>query len=150
MRRYHRFIWRDLVDITVIEPKQRHFVWLSFYVNKRLRNAHLAHELIVFVVEKLKGTHHIHPPRQLKTFHQAARKWGWRKAGTSPFFDDCIAFVTESGRASTNLYPLLDALLTHKIQNRMPHSRTFVTQQEARETAALITAKDSLIYLDSL
>lgn len=150
MRRYHRFVWRDLVDITVIELKRRHFVWLSFYVNKRLRNAHLAHELIVFVVERLKGTHHIHPLRQAKTFHQAAQKWSWRRAGTSPYFEDCIAFVTESGGASTKLYPLLDALLTYKIQSRMPQLRTFVSQREARETVALITAKDSMTYFDSM
>lgn len=130
--RFHRFRWNNLIDVVVIEPRTKEYVWLSFYIDARFRNGFLSLELIKYLIRELKGVHHIHPLNSAKTFHDAACQLGWRKGGLSLFFEDCCAYRATFKSAKTPLYPLFSEIIKHSILNRLPVLRTFANQKEAK------------------
>jgi hypothetical protein len=138
--RLHCFLLADDVNIVLLEPREREFVWLSFYLSERLRNGFVSLELIKYVLGVLKGLHHVHPLREAETFQRAARQLRWRSDGQSKFFVGCNAYIAQSRRTTTKFAPYFQQSLTHEILSRIPRLATFRDQTDARETTYGIQA----------
>lgn len=130
--KFHRFRLRAMVEVLIVEPSPNQFVWLSFYLDPRLRNGTLSLELIKYVLSKLNGIHHIHPLELAATFGRAARLFGWLNEGTSPYFEQCRAYRAYSKDYSIPVKPLLDHLMEYRKLSRVSEARTFYSRAEFR------------------
>jgi hypothetical protein len=123
--KYHQYVYSRNAIVVILEVSEYQYVWLSFFLAKRLRNKAISCHIIQHLIAKLKGTHHIHWLSDITTFRELAKKLAWNHHGESPFFADCQACSTESkGRKGFELSPLFDLVLRHTVSKSPPELPT--------------------------
>jgi hypothetical protein len=88
----HRYCLRNLVDISILAIDRNVFLWLCVYLDPTLRNGKVSVHLIRYILWGLRGYHHIHVLRSLKSLHTLARVDKWRVNGIPRYFEDCRAY----------------------------------------------------------
>ena len=136
--KFHRLTWKNEIDIVIMEPREREYVWLTFMLTQELRNGRISFELMKYLLWHFAGTHHTHFFPLVKTFSDAARLFKWKSAGKSNFFRACVAFTSGAIHSPPDMSPFFKVLLCHEVRKICPKLSTFKNDAEARLAVALI------------
>lgn len=127
---FHIYTYKELIDLTIYEPIDGQFVWLSIFVHPKFRNGALSIELIKYLLYKLIGIHHIHPLKSAKTFAKAAKTLNWSKQPDSDFFEDCNAYIAKSIDLQLPITPLLDEVLIYRRTKKIQNLKSFASPKQ--------------------
>jgi len=139
--RYHTFSYTKFIDIVVVEVIKNRFVWLSFFLDNRLRNKQISKEIVKYVLYKLRGEHHIHWFPEVLTFSHLSKELKWVSEGRSEIFKDCKATRTYSINRPPSFAPLFNVMLKYSIKNNCPHIITHMNKKETKQILANICEK---------
>lgn len=132
--RFHRFRWPRLISVTLCEPVPDQYVWMCIYLHPDLRNRVIAKEVVLCILHRLPGTHHVHFFPEITTLAELAETYCWTPRGNSRIFRNCVAYETPSLDEEPSFAPLLSKLLSHTISLRRPALPSFQSPRAAGRT----------------
>jgi len=126
---FHRFSLGNVIRVVLVEPISHEFVWLSFYMHKRLRNRVLSKELTKHILHMLQGEHRIPWLPHLTTFRELSRELNWRTRRQSPFFRECRDSSTTHMTKASLCHPLFLEILKHEKLDQCPRLVNYVSKK---------------------
>lgn len=138
---FHRFFYRRCIRVILVEPVKRQYVWLSFYMDRRLRNGELSKELVKHLLYVLPGIHHIHWLPKLTTFRDLSHELHWNAERRSAFFQNCRASLATHLSTPSLCHPLFLEILKHKKSSRCPNLVNYVNRRNQLEVVHLIKGR---------
>lgn len=132
--KYHIFSFNEKIRFVLAETSPDKYFWLSVYLKKNLRNQFLSKEISIYIISLLQGTHEIHWQIGLKTFDELAKKYKWVIRKESQIFENCKFTIIKKVHYNSNLSPLLNIILSHKILSKCP----ILTNYQSREDQQIV------------
>jgi hypothetical protein len=136
--KYHIFSYSDYIVLVLVEPKNNNFIWIYFYLEPELRNSILSTQFVLYVIYRLKGIHHIHWQRRLKTFKTLVLRYNWITRYKSTIFQDCNYSVCSELQDCPILYRMFNRSIHHKITLRRPKELAYQDESEVQKVLTII------------
>jgi hypothetical protein len=130
--KYIRFFQDENISLVVAEPLKNHYVWLSLYLHKNLRNGVISPELIKYFLFIMKGTHHIHWMKGISTFKKLSIELNWQTKNKSEIFYKCNYSIAKEISKPPYLEPLFKILIKRQIFSECPDLKTYHSKKDQR------------------
>jgi hypothetical protein len=130
--KFHTFKIKNLATLILVEPRKNEFVWVYLYVTKKLRNGTISTELTKYVLFYLKGIHHIHWYKYLKSFRILSQKLKWKTKSKSKLFLSCKYSRTLNLKKPSPYYFLFNEIVSHTLSYKKPKALIYKNKLTAK------------------
>lgn len=128
---FHQFKLNEIALLLIAEPKSKEYIWLLMDINPNLRNGYLSTELTKFALYTLKGKHHIHWIKDLKSFKKMSKEFSW-VTKRSNLFENCKYSITSNLIFKPQSFDLFSNILTHRKSTRKPFRLIYRTEKDTK------------------